>query len=484
MAEGYVPLSLRRRRDSEGKIIVGEGGSKPPMPPPAHDDRAYATVPSLLGRSDRLHPLEPIHGSKTSAVAKRDEIPNPLTVFPTSGGVDRVSQVFWSEPKKQVRQFWLSPLVAHNPAALDAIMKSEGGASGPQDSAEREAARWFRGHEAKNLLAPEAMRAGASAGDHRPAAGPAASSIAKFADRHKGRPKRKSLADPVGQEFVMVPKQQLAELTKIESLLQEERKALGQQCTWLMTDTQCSTRHPQPYVVASVNHICDKEIETAAAAVAQLRAWRWKSLEQCIKEWEASRATLGYLNLTNYTPKEHVELAPLCQRPAVHKGALLRFFKGRWIAWQQEELEAEERERQTMVREEAAQRQCLRAQEAAERKADYGIYASLTTHFGPLPADLFARQHRPGAFYQSHVLQAAVMIERFWQHAFPFRVARKRNAARLMQALYRAFRMRQRILPVHRFRDALHEKKARKHLLAWWSVAGKRVSARRFLLRL
>ena len=93
-------------------------------------------------------------------------------------------------------------------------------------------------------------------------------------------------------------------------------------------------------------------------------------------------------------------------------------------------LEAEERERQTMVREEAAQRQCLRAQEAAERKADYGIYASLTTHFGPLPADLFARQHRPGAFYQSHVLQAATMIERFWQHAFPFRVARKRNAAR------------------------------------------------------
>ena len=100
--------------------------------------------------------------------------------------------------------------------------------------------------------------------------------------------------------------------------LQEERKALGQQCTWLMSDTQCSTRHPQPYVVAAVNHICDKEIETAAAAVAQLRAWRWKSLgsasrsgRRLVQHWVISTHKLY--------AQEHVELAPLCQRPAVHE---------------------------------------------------------------------------------------------------------------------------------------------------------------------
>ena len=94
--------------------------------------------------------------------------------------------------------------------------------------------------------------------------------------------------------------------------------------------------------VAAVNGVCELEVAQAARAVRQLRAWRWKGLRECIVDWETSRQELGYLNLTGYTPKEHMELAPLVSRPRVNAASLVKFFKGRWMAWQQEERESEE----------------------------------------------------------------------------------------------------------------------------------------------
>merc|ERR1719261_1942686 len=139
----------------------------------------------------------------------------------------------------------------------------------------------------------------------------------------------------------------------------------------LLNDTQVGTRNPQQYVVQAVNYMCDMEIQVCEQAVEKLRSWRWVSMEDTIKEWEQTRSSLAPIDLKSYTPKEHSLLAPMAERPAVHKGSLLQFFKGRWITWQQEQFECEERDRQTMVREEAAQRQILRAWEAQERKADY-----------------------------------------------------------------------------------------------------------------
>ena len=470
-----MPQKLRRRRDSTGEIMEACGSRRKKGGQNAGARTvAYAAAPSLLGNSERLHPhdQEPRLGARERE--ERDEVPNPLTVFPRR--TDRMTTVFWQEPKRQVRQFWLSPLVAHNPAALDAIMKSEGGASGPQDSAKREAARWFRGAAAKELLGGDAVPGVFAKAPAPPSGGGGGGG--------GGAGARRSSLGGTSEEFVMVPKGRLGELCEIEKLLQEERKALGEQCTWLLSDTQISTRTPQPYVVAAVNYICDLEVETAGAAIQKLRAWRWRSLRECIAEWEASRSTLGYLNLTGYTPKEHAELMPLAERPAVHKGALVKFFKGRWMAWQQEELEQEERERQTMVREEAAQRQVLRCHEAQERKADYGIYAALATSFGPLAADLFEQQNRCGAAYQDVVSEAVLVLERFWLFFFPFRVARKRGAARDLQRLWRAHVWRVRIKPIFAFRDRLRSKMVRRHLQAWQVVASKSTRARVFLLRL
>ena len=158
----YIPLQLRRARDDEGDIFTvsqkpgrthSDGDIQVKSLPPKAPKSSFmhTTTPSILGRSQLLHNnAEPVLNAERRRY--NDEIPSPLTTFPLKK--DTLTQVFWSEPPSshKDRKFWLSPMVAHNPDILDAIMTSEGDKLGPKDSAAREAVRWFRGSAAKKLL--------------------------------------------------------------------------------------------------------------------------------------------------------------------------------------------------------------------------------------------------------------------------------------------------------------------------------------------
>jgi hypothetical protein len=405
--------------------------------------QAYAAAPSLLGRSTRCHPES--RGRKQEAVLQL------TTVFPRAR--DQMHTIFWHEaPRAQPQSkkarggFLLAPLVAHNPEAISASV------AGTPTALSWEAA---------------SGGGGGGGGGGSPAPAPPPASVFRPRDA-----------------YVAVPKSQLRELSKLERHVQEERAALGEQCTFLWDDTQVSTRLASPFTVEAVNAVCDLELAQAATAARKLRAWRWKGLAQCIAEWEASRHALGYLNLTGYTPKEHMELAPLVSRPRVNQATLVKFFRGRWMAWQQQELEQEERERQTMVREEAAQRQVQRGMDAQERKADYGIYVMLASLYGPLPPAVYEATPRPGEGFRAHCAAAVRTLEIFWRLYRSWRAQKKMHAARHFQRWWRGIVSRGRMNGVHVLRDRLRQQHLARNFGAWRALAAKMSRSRNFLRRL
>ena len=416
--------------------------------------QAYVAAPSILGSSARCHPA--------GQAKEQEPVPLLSTTFPRAH--DRMNTIFWHEPPAQQRRkrqragsFLLAPLVAHNPDAI--VAATAGTAAAPNWEKVIAAQRGGDGGGSSS--------GGDGGGPGSPAPLPPPTSIF--------RPK---------DEFVLLPKARLAELSALERTLQEERGALSEQCTFSISDTQVSSRLPNPFVVDAVNGVCDREIAEAGRAERQLRAWRWKGLHECIAEWETSRQALGYLNLTGYTPKEHLALAPLVSRPRVNKATLVKFFKGRWMVWQQNELEHEEMERQTMVREEAAQRQVLRGWDAQERKADYGIYTMLASLYGPLPAPLYETTPRPGDFFRSHCAAAVRVLEQFWTIYSTWRAQKKKFAARHVQRCWRGRASRQRMLQVHELYFRLQRQFLQQHFGAWSALVLKHCRARDFLRRL
>ena len=104
---GYVPLSLRRRRDSDGKII-GKGGSNRPYLRPRtmiRLIRQYLRFSAAQTGYTRLN----LYMVANSTGAKRDEVRISHSL-PYVGGVDRVFRC--SGQTRSRSGNWLSPLVA------------------------------------------------------------------------------------------------------------------------------------------------------------------------------------------------------------------------------------------------------------------------------------------------------------------------------------------------------------------------------------
>ena len=89
-----------------------------------------------------------------------------------------------------------------------------------------------------------------------------------------------------------------------------------------------------------------------------------------------------------------------------------------------------------------------------------------------------------GAYYKLLVSNAIMVLENFWDRFWPFRVAKKRRAARHVQRLWRGFVGKRTYQPVFAFRDWRVQKWLRAHLLEWRSYSRKIVQARKFLLEL
>jgi hypothetical protein len=444
----YIPLELRRTAEKKkrGRNFAQGGGQEGPCPP-----FEYASAPSILGRSNKLHNTAKLQ-LKAKERAEFNKITCPLTTFPVADG--QITSVFTTNDlvREKPNQLWLNPKVAQNPGALDRIVASEGNPGGLS-----ELKRTFRSATGKQLLKKKFdMTSGGLLGADGAASGPT--------------------------RYVIVREDRLQELCAVEKVLQKERSNLGDQATWLFNDTQASTRIPKPFIIAAVNTMCDKEIHEAEVAIVKLRAWRWQPLDNRIRDWEDARSSAGPIKMRNYTPKEHRLLAPLAERPPLNAGQMVKFFKGRWLAWKEAAAEREEEERQTMIREEAAQHQLLRGWEAQERRTDYAIYVALAMNFGELPEDVYIRLNRPGAYFKIVVDTAVTVLETFWVTYWPYRVARKRQAARHYQRLFRSYRCRKIYQPVFAFRDWRTQKWLRAHLLEWRTYAAKLVRAREFLL--
>ena len=259
---------------------------------------------------------------------------------------------------------------------------------------------------------------------------------------------------------------ELTELSAMESLLRKEKKVLRQQCSWLFNDTNMSARIPLPVARMAVTDVCKAEMREAQSLLKvvlridegkrSLRIRKSGLLMDTVRggvspfEEAAKAAAMGqngeYVSSKTMWPNFNIDLKKLEANPI--KTRAVRFVRQREIA----ERELREFERSTMLLEETVQRLSWRYLEARNRMEDYYQYYYYATRYGPFDEDDFTSHPMPGSTYHKRCTAGARSFQRMWWAKWPPRRMWLDICATRMGALWRGIWVRKKWRPIVRMR--------------------------------
>lgn len=225
---------------------------------------------------------------------------------------------------------------------------------------------------------------------------------------------------PEHSRYILVEESRLRELAQIELILKQEKAALGEQVSWIISDYHIDARIPIPATRVAVNNLCQADMRRLA------------------REFEILQSTwLAYYNRNHYdrdiahtalSTKSYITNAPLAMRPS-------KFVQ----------LDAERIARQMKM-----ERDCLLYEDdrsfiicahhrASARKKDYERYFILATRYGHMTEAEFARDERPGRRYWVRALDACLKFQRIWGSYWAVQSMRRYKGAKQFQKIVRAF---------------------------------------------
>ena len=222
---------------------------------------------------------------------------------------------------------------------------------------------------------------------------------------------------PPKNKFVLVEEARLEELSKFENVLREEKFRLGEQCAWLLNDTEVQACVPTPATRLALHNLCESEMRTLRAQIVRLNT-----------EWDAHYKKNSYNRPPVYMKHAYTDAAPLAQ-----KAMKLMMVKDAQDTWRIR------KDRDTMLYEDDMSSLVMRYEDAHERKLDYDRYFVLATRYGHWDEEKFYQDNRPGKRYWTRVMKAVVGVQRIWGSYWAVRRIRLFRGARALQTLWRSF---------------------------------------------
>ncbi|GMI05596.1 hypothetical protein TrVE_jg1086 [Triparma verrucosa] len=269
------------------------------------------------------------------------------------------------------------------------------------------------------------------------------------------------------KEYIVLRRDEVAELTAMEKLLRSERKNLQRQCSWLFNDQQMSARVPMPVSKMAVVDVCKAEMREARSLLKVVmrvdeskegfrerkkKNKKFDTTKGGMSPWDEAeeigeRGRHGeYVGKDTVWPKFKPDMEVLNRTPVSGKAV--------WYMRQRELHEKELRtfEQSTMLMEETVQRLSWRYIEAKNRMDDYNQYYYYATRYGPYDEEEFNRTPMPGASYHKRCTAGARSWQRMWWAKWPPRRMWLDICATRMQALMRGIWVRKRWRPIVRMR--------------------------------
>ena len=263
---------------------------------------------------------------------------------------------------------------------------------------------------------------------------------------------------PTQKRFVLVEESRLRELAQIEAILREEKEALGEQCSWIMSDYHIDSRIPIPATRVAVNNLCDADMKRLAREFDTLQA-AWVSYAMQKKYYrDISHNALPY--------QSYIGNAPLAMRP-------IKLVK----------LETERMERQVKMERDSMLYEDDRAflvnsyYRCSARKKDYERYFILATRYGHMDESEFHKDERPGRRYWVRALDGCIKFQKIWGAFWAVQSLRRYKGAKQFQKIVRGFLAWHKFHPLIVFRMkhgkssylkySLHKWREYIHLIKW-----------------
>lgn len=236
--------------------------------------------------------------------------------------------------------------------------------------------------------------------------------------------------DLTKKNFVLVEESRLAELTKFENMLRDEKEKLGEQCSWVLNDFHVDPRIPLPATRLAVHNICESEMRKLADEIHRMN-----------QTW-TKYAKDNHYNRTHIFVKEsYIDKAPLGQRAMKLK--LVREAAEDWRI---------RRDRDTMQYEDDLSYLIGKYADAQNRKRDYDRYFVLATRYGVFSQKEYELDANPGKRYYLKVLKGALRFQKLWCRYWAVARVRRFVSARRIQCRWRLFIARKKIYPIIKIR--------------------------------
>lgn len=233
-----------------------------------------------------------------------------------------------------------------------------------------------------------------------------------------------------GKNFVLVEESRLQELSRLEGILQQEKRLLGEQCAWVMDDFQFHARIPLPATRLAIRNLCDEQIRKAQAEADKLTQ-TWKDF--CLNN--------HYDKPHLYTTESYLKAAPAGQR-----ALKLRLVREAAQTWRLR------KDRDTMRFEDDLSYLSGKCYEAKLRAKDYERYFILAARYGPFTEEEFNADPRPGKRYYIKAVRGAIKLQMAWDRYWAVQRLRRYRACRLIQKYVRRRQVFKRLYPIIRLR--------------------------------
>ena len=259
---------------------------------------------------------------------------------------------------------------------------------------------------------------------------------------------------PLNRRFILIDETRLRELAEIEAILREEKEALGEQCSWIMSDYHIDARIPVPATRVAVNNLCEADMRRLAREFDVLQA-----------AW-ASYARQNHYNREILPQKSYVGNAPLALRPV------------KLVALETERVARQLKlERDCMLFEDDRSFLINSYQRASARKKDYERYFILATRYGHMDEVEFGKDERPGRRYWIRALDGCLKFQKVWGAYWAVQSLRRYKGAKQFQKIVRGYLAFKKFHPLIIFRLkygkssylklTLHKWRSYVHLIKW-----------------
>eukprot|EP01041_Mallomonas_annulata_P009771 gene9771-20318_t len=238
------------------------------------------------------------------------------------------------------------------------------------------------------------------------------------------------------KNFIAVEESRLEELIRFEHILRQERKELGNQCSWLMKEEQMSARYALPALRLAVYNICETEMRHLSAKMMEINNL-WE--KYCIKQ--------HYGKIRLHNKNSYIQSLPLTQR--AHKLLELQ---------EEDTLWKHSQERDNMLYEDDISLLINKYINAQDIRTDYDQYYILANRYGIFDEDNYTKAPLPGKRYFEIINISAYKIQNRWHCYWPMQKLKRHKRARKIQTIWRCHRSYKKFHPIHVFRKQMFKK--------------------------